>query len=254
MSNSLQTGPTDIVDVHTHLGSMPNVNFTRGLMELEAVERSFGITRAICSSARAIFYEMTSGNAEMYDAVESSTMLSMYVYVDPVRPEASLKELETYADLPRVAGIKSRPFFHKAAADCPAYVDICSRAAELKLPYLMHAWAPNDIEEATRLAEKVEGLSIILAHVVPVDWPRYADRLKDHRNIFLEPCTSLQQYDRLRKLLDLVGPERVLLGTDSTLLNPAWMLGAFASARLTQAESKLVYRENALRVFGERLL
>ena len=56
-----------------------------------------------------------------------------------------------------------------------------------------------------------------------------------------------------RVLLDLVGAERILLGTDSSFLNPAWMLGAFQSARLTPEERELIYRQNALRIFGERL-
>ncbi len=253
MSKNQPTRPVEIVDVHSHLGNMPIVNYTRGLVEFEAVERSFGITRAICSSTRAIFYEMTSGNAEMYDAVESSQLLYMYIYVDPLRLDASLKELDTYADLPRVAGIKSRPFFHKVPADNRAYVEICSRAAQLKLPYLLHAWTPDDVVEAARLADRVEELPIILAHVVPADWSRYADALKDHENIFLDPCTSLQEYDRLRYLVDLVGPERMVLGTDSTLLNPAWILGAFESARLSSEEKRLIYRDNALGIFGDRL-
>ena len=36
MSETKSADRFEIVDVHTHLGSMPNVNYTRGLAELEA--------------------------------------------------------------------------------------------------------------------------------------------------------------------------------------------------------------------------
>ncbi len=253
MSNRYITGASEIVDVHTHFGNMPCVNFARGLAEFEDVERSFGITRAICTAARAIFYDMTSGNAEMYDAVESSGILYMYVYVNPLKLDASLKELDTYAGLPRVAGIKSRPSYHHVPADGAPYLELCARAAELGMPYLMHAREPADVLEGVRLIEKVPSLSLILAHVAPTDWPSCVDALRDHPNIHLDLCASIQQLGRIRHLLDLVGAQRILLGTNSTLLSPAWMLGAFQSAEITPAEKELIYRENALRLFGDRL-
>lgn len=252
MTDSPHVDTFEKIDVHTHLGDMPNVHFTRSRTDLEAVERSFGITRAVCSSARAVFYEMKGGNAAMYEAVQASELLYMYVYVDPLRPEVSLRELETYARLPRVAGIKSRPEYHRVAADHPAYVEICGRAAQLKLPYLMHTWSPQDVAGAIALTQKVS-LPIILAHVVPRGWSECVQPLKDFPNLILDPCSSYQEYNRLRYLVDLVGPERVVLGTDSTLITPAWTLGAFESAGLNDREKRLIYRENALRIFGERL-
>ncbi len=50
-------------------------------------------------------------------------------------------------------------------------------------------------------------------------------------------------------MVDAVGPERVLFGSDGPLISPAWNLGRFASAELTEEEGEQVYEANARRVF-----
>ena len=50
-------------------------------------------------------------------------------------------------------------------------------------------------------------------------------------------------------MFDAAGPERVLFGFDGPLISPAWNLGRFASAQLSEEEAELLYKANATRVF-----
>ena len=84
------------IDVHTHSGAMPNIHFLDSADDLVQVERDAGVEKAIVSSARAVFYDMVTGNADTFAVTRESPMLYMYVYVDPHRVDASLAEMEKY--------------------------------------------------------------------------------------------------------------------------------------------------------------
>lgn len=68
--------------------------------------------------------------------------------------------------------------------------------------------------------------------------------------IWLEPGYSQPEADRMRWVRVRVGPERLLFGTDSTLIDPALSVGAFRAAELDLHEVELIMHRNAERLFG----
>jgi len=240
------------IDVHTHSGAMPNIHFLDGVDDLLRVEHEAGIEKAIVSSARAVFYDMVSGNADTFAVTRESPMLYMYVYVDPHRVDASLAEMAKYASKPHVAGIKTRHGYHGLAADCDEYLTIFKRAAKLELPCLAHAYSLQEVTELHRAAEKT-GEKIILAHMGATQWKASVDQVKGSHLVWLDAAVSANEYDKIGYAMDQLGASRMVFGTDSTLLSPWWTISMFESAGLTSAEKHAVYRENALAIFGKRL-
>jgi predicted TIM-barrel fold metal-dependent hydrolase len=96
------------------------------------------------------------------------------------------------------------------------------------------------------IARRHPALSIIHAHGFDADWAR---AVADAPNVFVEFCTSAPSHRNLRDALDILGPERVLFGSDQTLLAVGGTLGAYLDAALTPAERRLVLHENARRIF-----
>ena len=240
------------IDVHTHNGAMPNIHFLTTPEDLERVEREAGVEKAIVSSARGVFYEMTSGNEETFAAVRHSAMLYMYIYVDPHRVDATLAEIEKYADEPRVAGVKTRHGYHGVPADCEEYLTIFRAAAKHDLPCLAHAFSLGEVSELHRAAEKT-GEKIILAHMGASQWKTSVDAVKGSELVWLDASVSFNDYDKIGYALDILGASRMVFGSDSTLLSPWWTISMFESAGLTDAEKQAVYRDNALDIFGKRL-
>jgi predicted TIM-barrel fold metal-dependent hydrolase len=240
------------IDVHTHSGAMPNVHFLDSPEDLERVERGAGVEKAIVSSARGVFYEMTSGNEETFAIARHSAMLYMYIYVDPHRVDLSLAEIGKYADQPRVAGIKTRHGYHGVAADCEEYLTIFRAAAKRNLPCLAHAYSRQEVSELHRAAEET-GERIILAHMGAGQWKASVDCVKGSGLVWLDASVSFNEYDKIGYALDELGASRMVFGSDSTLLSPWWTLAMFESAGLTDAEKQAVFRDNALGIFGKRL-
>ena len=240
------------IDVHTHSGAMPNIHFLTTREDLERVEREAGIEKAVVSSARAVFYDMITGNAETFAVTRPSPMLYMYIYVDPHRVDESLAEMEKYQHRPHVAGIKTRHGYHGVPADCEAYLTIFRRAAKLELPCLAHAYSHQEVSELHRAAEKT-GEKIILAHMGAAQWKASVDTVKDSHLTWLDASVSYNEYDKIGYALDVLGVSRMVFGTDATLLSPWWTISMFESVGLADAEKHAIYRENALGIFGRRL-
>jgi hypothetical protein len=240
------------IDVHAHAGSMPSVTFEDGIEPLERMEHEADTDKVIVSSARAVFYDMVVGNEETFAITRGSPMLYMYIYVDPLRPDESLAELERYAHAPHVAGIKTRPEYHVVPGDSEEYLRLFNAAAKLELPALVHTFSLRDVVECRHAAEKT-GIKMILAHMGGPEWKPSVDALKGSRHLWLDASCSANDYDKVGYALDVLGASSLVYGSDATLLSPWWTISMFESAGLTDAEKHAIYRENALGIFGRRL-
>ena len=240
------------IDVHTHSGAMPNVHFLETVEDLEHVEREAGVEKAIVSSARAVFYDMATGNRETFAVTRQSPMLYMYVYVDPHRVDESLAEMEHYESSPHVAGIKTRHGYHGLAADAPEYLAIFKRAAKLHLPCLAHAYSLQEVTELHRAAEKT-GEKIILAHMGATQWKASVDAVKGSHLVWMDASVSANEYDKIGYAMEVLGVSRLVFGSDATLLSPWWTISMFESVGLADADRHAIYRDNALAIFGKRL-
>ncbi len=240
------------IDVHTHTGAMPMPTREASAESLERILREAGTEKAIVSSARAVFYDMVAGNEEMFAITRQSSMLYMYVYVDPHRPAESLAEIDKYSRAPHVAGIKTRPDYHRVPGDADVYLGIYKHALKHEMPMLAHAFSLAEVAELRRAADKT-GLKIILAHMGASEWKASVDACKGCRNVWLDACASANEYDKIGYALDELGVSQLIYGTDAALLSPWWTIAMFESAGLTEAEKHAVYRDNALGVFGRRL-
>lgn len=67
-------------------------------------------------------------------------------------------------------------------------------------------------------------------------------------NIYVEPCSSYADRDKLRLSIDIVGLERVLFGSDFSLINPAFVIGMIEGSNLTEKEKNAIYFENAVKL------
>jgi len=246
------TGVVRRIDVHAHAGSMPTVTFEESIEHLERMEREADTDKVIVSSARAVFHDMLAGNEETFAITRRSPMLYMYIYVDPLRERESLAQIEKYASLPHVAGIKTRPEYHGVPGDSEEYLRLFGAAAKLDLPLLVHTYSLRDVVECRRAAEKT-GLRMILAHMGGFEWKPSVDALRGSRNLWLDACSTANDYDKVGYTLDVLGPSSLVYGSDATLLSPWWTISMYESAGLTDAEKHAIYRENALGIFGRRL-
>jgi predicted TIM-barrel fold metal-dependent hydrolase len=229
------------IDVHYHLGEwnlpMANTSASGAVADFD----TFGFQYGLMSSSAALRGSAAAGNAVVAQALELDPRMKGYVYLDPYHPEQSAEDLERYAAHEGFVGIKTRPDYHGTTLEHPAYQPLLRRAVELKMPLLTHNCAVR------RAVESVPGLQVVVAHSSAATARDYADL----PNVCFCTASSspFMQGEEVRKMIDTVGVDRILFGSDGPLISAAWNLGRFASSRFSVDEAEKIYAANALRVF-----
>jgi predicted TIM-barrel fold metal-dependent hydrolase len=97
-----------------------------------------------------------------------------------------------------------------------------------------------------RAAERNPNLVIIKAHG---DDGLGARQVEDLPNVYFEFCSSEITPGRIRRATDVLGPERILFGTDQQLFAPWYQLGAYLDAIKDEDEIEMIFRQNPRRIF-----
>lgn len=229
------------VDVHYHFGEWNILLEGTSIDQTIAEFDTFGFEYGIMSSSAALRGDASGGNAVVAAALDDDRRMLGYVYLDPYHPAESSDDLEKYAADRRFVGVKTRPDYHGTTLEHPAYRPLLERAAALDLPLLTHNCGVRHI------AERVPDLRIVIAHASRKTAEQYADLPNVHFCIASSDCFALGT--DVRGMIDAAGIERILFGSDGPLISPAWTIGKFAHADLSDDELACIFRKNARRVF-----
>lgn len=241
-----------IVDVHGHWGPwFFSMDVGSLAVNVELLDR-FGIDVQLVSAVEAVVYHAASGNKALAQALRGADpRLRGLIVVDPRRLDDARRDLGTLLadDGRRWVGAK----IHSGYTRVPVASDRMRAAVELTtefgLPTLVHTWGP-DVVDLGDLAAAVPHARLIAGHMGAPDWRLVPDAASRSDRIWFEPCWSMPDAGRIRWVLDRIGPSRLMLGTDATLIDPSVALGAIEAADLDAAEREAIMGANAVNLFG----
>jgi predicted TIM-barrel fold metal-dependent hydrolase len=236
----------DVFDVHGHLGAwfafwLPE----QGLASIVDQMDRAGVGAMALSSLLAIGPDPLTGNAEALAAArESEGRIRVYMVASPHRPEQSAL-LEHQLELPEVVGLKVHPDTHMCAIDDPAYDWVWRLAERTESVVLAHTFAGtpwSDPLRFDRVAERFAELPVILAHagVTPDGFRQSIDVCSRHPRLMVDTSGSHMTGYWIRRLVDEIGPERVLYGSDCPFIDLRYGLGRVVGAGLEEEILQLV--------------
>ena len=209
--------------------------------------RDHGITHSILSSYEGMRYDIRSGNRAVAAAIAPHPELHGYVELDPHQLALSCAEMDRYYALSGFIGCELELTHIPCPTESPNVRALMAEIARRRKPVLFMPAAPSDAAAERRLALDHPDLRIIHAHAFDRAW---AQVVRDAPNICVEFCATRASHHSLRDCLDVLGPERVLFGSDQTLLSVGAAVGLYLDAGLTAHERELVLHGNARRLFG----
>jgi len=239
------SGPS--IDVHSHLGYWRYPVPPEGYDPSQMLARmdKFGIQYTVLSSYDSMRFDLAGGNRGVARAIDGHPRLRGYVEVSPHRIEESCEEMDRYYKLPNFAGAEielSHTNHPTASLETRRLVaEVAKRGRPVLFKGRGDAYAERD------LARENPDLAIIHAHSMDAHWARV---VADMPNIHVEFCTSRPSHHDMRDCLQILGPERLLFGTDQTLLSVGGQVGLYLDAGFGPQEMRLVMYENARRIFG----
>jgi len=243
--NAIRDGrpcPVPIIDAHGHLG--PNGNWM--LAEQQAESQTGDILRRmdrlniqqmVVSGTHALFGDPVSGN-QMLEEIARPFPDRFLGYLG-FNPRYAAELVPTFEDSfsrDFFIGFKLLLSYWQIPVTDPRLAPVWQYAHDHRLPILLHTWDdPYDFPMMLdEIVARYPQAAFILGHSGGVDTGRAAaiELASKHPNVYPEWCGSYQMTLPFEELIQQVGPDRILFGTDAALHSPAWELGRFLSLDL----------------------
>lgn len=247
-----------VIDAHTHIGpyhmSGWHEKYDRidtGLV-LEDMAR-LGID-CIVTAPHVLVQERMAEANRIAAAAAQKHPGKVYGYISIVPAcgmDAVKKELETYGANPSFLGLKFLTGYHGDLLQ-PEYEYAMDFADEMGCPVLCHEYGNiPDRKEFVQALKTRHNMKLLIAHqggAFAADTRDCAPIIRDHENAYMELCGSLDNQLPVEVIVDLVGENRVIFGTDAISLDPKYELGKVAFSPLEDAAKRKIFAGNYLRV------
>lgn len=251
-----------VIDAHAHLSSYGRFYIPRtDVASIVEVMDRCGVRAAAVSDILSLVGDYREGNRAVAEAADAFP--GRFIGYASANPNYPLDEVE--ADLESwlsshtwMRGVKLHPTLHLYPVTGPRYRVAYEVAARHRVPLLSHTW--GDGEEAQRcdpamfagLAEAYPSVPFILGHTGGV-LPGYRSAVEVARrypNIYLELCGSFQTMGLVEYLVDEVGADKILFGSDVLFLALTAELGRVVYAKISTEDKRKILGLNAARLFN----
>ncbi len=245
-----------LIDSHIHLGSF-SVAYPFAESRMEKVIqmlRDEGVDYALTSSAKALHCDCPEGNAEVLEAAKKYKEIIPCLVVNPWHEKQAMSDLEQWKENGYV-GVKLHPDCHNYPLNSEAAEPILEFCQNQGLPVLTHSTGGNPLSGAGPIedvAKKFDNLKLIAAHGGIFSDRQVAQVVKDYPQLYLEISVGYEA-GKLERTVEMIGPDRILFGSDCPLHNPSVMLQRVKVMKLSKEDEEKILWKNAVKLFSLNL-
>ena len=245
-----------VYDMHGHMGSHYAIYFKRcEPADVVAHLKRAGVKRLVFSHHDVLWGGLR--NQKAYEMCRQfPEHLRMYVGINPHFPEYIREDLAKFEQwAPYAVGLKFLAGYHKIAVNDKAYQYALDFAQERGLPVLNHTWGGcpfNGGPIMLEVAQKYPEAKFFMGHSIYGDW-EYARKVvtESPGNVWLELTAIPGERGIIEMLVEAVGSERILYGTDMPWFDEFQGIGGVLSAKISEDDMRNILYRNAERILGE---
>lgn len=255
-----------IIDAHAHLGRSPDFYFPDSSWQtLLGVMDRLGIDKCLSTHLGMLSSRFQEGLEESLEAFQGSQgrIINLLVF-NPNHPAQTMRCIQDHWGEDPFVGIKIHPSFHNIYADDQKYQPIWEYANSVGATVLTHSYdkdAPNPVQKYSwpplfrGYLERYPRVKLILGHA----GGRYGGHVaavklaKDFPNVYVDLAGDSFSFGLLEWLVEQVGEDRVLFGSDLTWNDPRTHLGRVLGAKISDQAKRKILGLNAEAVFGLNL-
>lgn len=249
----------EIIDFHTHpfLEEKENMCFYPGTVS-ESVDFLFDMERAgISRFAGTVLDKSDKGidgiiasnrrACELYGLWGEKYIPGIHIHPD------YLDESEREIAIARERGVRLIgelvQYMHSYRFDHPKMNELLSLLDGGDEVISLHSADP-DVADMERLAAEHKDKTFVFAHPGDLNrLPKHIEAMKRCENVYLDLSgTGLFRYGMLKFLVDSVGAERILFGTDYPICNPGMYINAVLFEKISDKDKELILSGNAKRL------
>lgn len=240
-----------IIDTHVHLGTskFSGTHSTEkdilDAMQTYGIETSLVMPQPTLEDVRTVHRAIADMSEKYPGRIYGMATLDPWM-----EEEAYLDEVKVCAEEYRFVALKLNPMGHNISPLSPRCDKLYEAAKRHKLPILVHTGMGTPFSLPSLIIEparRYPDVTFILSHA---GFAIYSDEAivaaKTRENIVLEPswCPTYS----VRKMVDQLGADRILMGSDH-ISNLPVELSKFGAIGLTDYQLEQIYRSNPLRIF-----
>ncbi len=236
----------EVIDMHAHLGpyafSIPD---TSAGSIVAGMDRT-GITRTLASTMpRTSHAAAVCGNDLVLEAMHAyPARILGYMFLWPSSAGEVAAEAQRCVEA-GFSGVKLHNV-NGIAYTHPAYEPALALADHHRMPVLLHTWGKDaDFAQCRDIAERFPGLRLLTAHTGCSNEEEYCRLALDYPNIYLELAMSLSPRGLVKRLVDRVGADRIVWGSDVCFINQAQQLGKVLGAHIPDEDKTKILGGNA---------
>jgi len=261
------------IDAHFHVGDAdPGAGLSRpsGKLDREQAERSLQQAEKLGIDVLCTSFPLTSesptpeevrlANNVTLEAMAMSERFQGFCFLNPGYARESLAEVERCIVDGGMVGIK---LYHQYRISDPSLTPVMERAAELRVPVLMHAGKGRDTETQTqqprlsdashfvRAAAMFPDTILIEAHIGGGgDWEWCLRHLEQRPpNLYVDSSGTVVDAGIVNKTIAAIGLEHVLFATDMSMEEG---VGKVLDADLTEEQRERIFAGNMKGILARR--
>lgn len=238
--------PADMTfyDVHGHLGEHnAHYHVPNGTEEgILADMNRLGVVKVCVMSFSGVYSDEVYGNDIVAAAVKRYPERFIgFTLLNPLRGrDEMVRELQRGAAM-GMRGVKLIATYQGYPPEGPLIDVACEWANRHRQIIINHDWGSP--EQMQRLLSKYPNACFVAAHTTTA----YADIMKQHANLFV--CSvPLLRPRACEEVVQAIGADRLLFGSDLMDLPIAWNLGPIIFARISPEKKRLILRDNLQRI------
>ena len=254
-----------IIDTHMHVGPTPGRMVPdHSIASLIKLMDKLDIEKGISANESTLSMQLEKGLADDFKAYEESNgrIFSFFGY-EPQHSDMCIDFMRKHYTDHRCVGIKIHPSYSKVRADDEGFRPVWEAAKEMNLPIMSHTWDvstynPNQIYGVAALFEKYIAEYPEVTFVFGHCGGRYngikqaIEIGKKYPNAHYDITGDIWLNGFIEELVDGVGADRIVYGSDWTMIEQRPMLGVVYGSNLPQLDKEKILRHTAARIyFGE---
>lgn len=172
-----------------------------------------------------------------------------FAYVNPVWVEESIQQIEYCKEELGMVGVK---LLRSIRCNDPRSIEVVRRVGELGLPVLQHtdhySTRPGEsgTDDVAALARECPDTTIIAAHMPGgLFWEYSTKMLRKSENVFLGCSGSVPEMGIIEYMVDQVGADRMVFGTDGSMCPSA---GRILGADISDEDKEKIMGKNMARI------
>lgn len=242
-----------IIDAHTHMGRISGTYVSKTNCDemIEMMDRQN--VAQIFSSPHSALHDATYLNTELNEAMKKyPDRIKGYFTFNPNYHERYLEHIKDVLNIEGYIGLKFLPTYHKYPLDGEYYREALEFADKHGLVILMHTWGNNDPHNAPRhvegLVSKYHNLKVIMGHSAPGELDQSIAIVQKYDNVYLDLCDIHRHSGIVDKMVENVGADKVLYGTDAPWYDHMYCLGSVLFSHISDDDKYKILNANAAKL------